>query len=119
MLLTGLCAARSRNGNQVVAPIAAVMTPMTASRRSGSSASLKPPRRHRVPAAARAISNIVNALKANSSEYQVAVKPRNIPAPTTAAQPPPRSPPRSPDHVSTSTGGNSTVSIAAYGSGEP
>ena len=34
----------------------------------------------------------------------------------TAAQPPFRLPPRSPDHASTNTGGSSTVMTAAYGS---
>ena len=87
MLLTGLRAARTKNGSQVVLAMAAAITAMTASRRSGSSASLKPPCRQREPASSRAISTIVNALKATSSVYQVAAKPRNIPAPMTAAQP--------------------------------
>src|ERR1700730_17820901 len=39
-----------------------------------------------------------------------------MPTATTAPQPPPRLPPRRPDHASTSIGGNSTVMIAAYGS---
>ena len=67
MLLTGLRAARNTNGSQVVAPIAAAMTAMTASRRSGSSAALNPERRHRDPASSSAISDIVNAVKASNS----------------------------------------------------
>src|ERR1700751_3142205 len=118
LLLTGLCVARNTNGNHVMAPIAPEMTPTTASRRSGSRAVRNPELRQREPANSGAISTTVNAMKANSSRYQVAAKPRNTPAPITAAQPPARLPPRNPDHVSTSIGGNSTVIIAAYGSGE-
>ena len=143
MLLTGLRAARNRNGNHVMAAIGAAMTAMTASRRTGSSAPFRPPCRQRAPASSTAITINVKALKANSSVYQVAARPRNSPAPTTAAQPPAFQPPafpapavklsshsgsnvipasrsagareaaRRPDHVSTSIGGNSTVIIAA------
>src|ERR1700756_5136338 len=118
LLLTGLCVARKTNGNHVVAPIAPDMTPTTASRHSGSSAVRNPDLRQREPASSSAISTTVNAMKAFSSRYQVEVKPRNNPAPITAAQPPARSPARNPDHVNTNTGGNHTVIIAAQGSGE-
>lgn len=117
MLLIGLRAARTRNGNQVVQPITTAMPAMTARRRSGSSAAFTPSRCHRTPASHSAISSIANALNPNSSVYQVAVHPRKIPAPITAPQPARRpasgrSAARSPDQVSTSTGGNSTVIIA-------
>ncbi len=93
--------------------MAAAMRAMTTTRRNGSSAASDPSRRQRDSASTSAISAIVNAVKPNSNVYQVAVKPRNNPAPTTAAQPPERSPARNPDHVSTSIGGSSTVIIAA------
>ena len=60
MLLTGSRVARTRYGSQVVAAMTAAMTPMTASRISGSSAALNPWRR-RETASSTAISTTVKA----------------------------------------------------------